>query len=1742
MQGDLQVTTHELKITSSNAYTTHLNYQNSGQNFISQAVSGGLTQFRNDNETLMDIAASGNVTIANDLTVSGNLTVQGTTTTLNTATLDVQDKNITLNYGTGDTSGSADGAGITIQDAVNSTTNATILWNASSDQFNFSHKVNVAGDVQAYNVYSQDYHVLNTAGNGWHEWATRSDNRVNLSVHDISSNGGISSATIHNTGVIYLGSTATANDQFAANNGTDIFIGTSAKGLRTYKDLHTNSGNNKYWHAGNDGPSSGLGADTLDGQHGSYYAPAAGSSSFRPVTGGLYGTGHGSSMLPIWQYNSSHPGYGFGYVEGSPDSFRFDVSNNLVSGTPDFEISENVAKVNGNAVWHAGNDGSSSGLDADTVDSLQASQFLRSDTADTGSGKITLTATEGLEVGGIRGRAIGDQSGDFIQLYERVNIGYPSGWGASAASAPAYGLSTHGGAQFNKGNVSSAPFTFNGHNIWHAGNDGTGSGLDADTLDSLESTKFPYYRGVVSGDWDTIFTTASNQLQTSGLYQINNTASGSHSNFPAASGAMLAPYSYGGVFAWNLTNHTFKLYSPHVGNLYYQSGWNNDEYSGWRMIIDSTNYSAAGLWASHNDGPSSGLDADTLDGQHGSYYQPAGSYLTAETLSSTNTVTVTGAKYFQPAGSATSPLGGSGSASLQAYTTGTTAAYMAFHRSGAYAINWGLDTSNTMVLGGWSSSTTVPRMSIGTNGLMVTAGQGNLWGAGNDGPSSGLDADTVDGIQGASFLRSDASDTVSGTLTFGSGSGFDLATFDIYGSMRVIRNNKSSSDGMYIGYLNSNSGMTRIFGGGQGSGGIYITGSGANDIKYNNSSVFWHAGNDGSGSGLDADTLDGYQKSDINPAHSHYRWTGISASSTQARRFVIMRLYACPAHWDSDWQDIHLKVWSESYEATNLKYEICGDYNGGNQNTMFQLRLKDAGGSSEHGRFRLVLGTPVDAGWDHSGQNTYYVDVYAEAAHYMNFTVAADFYSAGFNVNTLPTSGGATSVVYSSPAVSNITTFTEAKEHSYFANHKIWNDGNHGSASGLDADLLDGQHGSYYAPASHVHSYLPLTGGTVTGNLNVNGTTTLGNGNADQTHINDTLYLGATDSGDSHFYFGENSSNWYGDHWYWDSGHEVERYSRHAGTDTLIEKHDTRNTHKVQTNRAYERLGHSTGYQIGSYNSVAANSYKTSPIYVIGDNYRPSDTSVSGMYGIGYSHPNFWGTGDGKNVGWGQYTVENGVIHFIAGINGTWSKNEFNRNGNKVWDAGNDGSGSGLDADTVDTLHASSFLRSDTSDSITAGTTYTFGTSNTEGLRFTNSSYNKSLYIGGWSGTNSSGISRIRNSNDNLHLDSGSAGSLYLNHYSTGNVYARTNLVWHAGNDGPNSGLNADLLDGNHASAFLTTSGTAANSQLLDSLDSTDFKQYTWRSFTVGGDLDKFYPALFSVGNGHHGSSDLEIAQSNVHQNGSGHGAFYARFGLNITGWGHIPQMMTLREYSKTGQTYISKIADTDHATGEIGIWLRGSTTYYYRCSDGAIFNSVRCTDNQPFKSYDNSNDAYDITISHSTSVENDIFNSSAHTGKVLNTGNIGAYALRTNADSTFSGTYLSMTGDFKYTPTLHFYNTSNTTKRVSFDSNGGIYATGNITAYSDITLKENIEVIPNALEKVQEIRGVTFTRKDDTSDKRYSGVIAQEIEQVLPEVVETNEEGTKSVAYGNMVGLLIEAVKELKQEVEDLKTQLKER
>lgn len=107
----------------------------------------------------------------------------------------------------------------------------------------------------------------------------------------------------------------------------------------------------------------------------------------------------------------------------------------------------------------------------------------------------------------------------------------------------------------------------------------------------------------------------------------------------------------------------------------------------------------------------------------------------------------------------------------------------------------------------------------------------------------------------------------------------------------------------------------------------------------------------------------------------------------------------------------------------------------------------------------------------------------------------------------------------------------------------------------------------------------------------------------------------------------------------------------------------------------------------------------------------------------------------------------------------------------------------------------------------------------------------------------------------------------------------------------------------------------------------------------------------------------------------------------------------------------------------------------------------------------------------------------------------------------------------------------------------GALTVTGDITAFftSDARLKTNLELIPNALEKVSEVNGYTFDWNDDAKAMNIGdestdvGVVAQEIEKVMPEVVKTRANGYKAVNYEKLVPLLIEAIKELKEKVERL-------
>jgi hypothetical protein len=128
--------------------------------------------------------------------------------------------------------------------------------------------------------------------------------------------------------------------------------------------------------------------------------------------------------------------------------------------------------------------------------------------------------------------------------------------------------------------------------------------------------------------------------------------------------------------------------------------------------------------------------------------------------------------------------------------------------------------------------------------------------------------------------------------------------------------------------------------------------------------------------------------------------------------------------------------------------------------------------------------------------------------------------------------------------------------------------------------------------------------------------------------------------------------------------------------------------------------------------------------------------------------------------------------------------------------------------------------------------------------------------------------------------------------------------------------------------------------------------------------------------------------------------------------------------------------------------------------------------------------------------------------GQFVNTGSNLIIKSGTTTAATFSGANTTLAGTL---------------------ASGAITSSGDVTAFSDMRLKSDIRTIDNALNRVCDLRGVFFTKDNEAG----TGVIAQEVENILPEVVHSGV--YKSVAYGNMVGVLIEAIKELRSQVKSL-------
>jgi hypothetical protein len=252
------------------------------------------------------------ITSTANVIVGGNLTVNGTTTTLNTATLDVEDKNITINYGAGDTTGSANGAGITIQDAVDASNDATILWDTTNDEFDFSHPINVAGKVTS--TGTSVFASLDISGD------IDVDGTTNLDTVDID-------GPVNAAGAVTINGLLTANTGVVFNDGSaDVDFRVESNGQSHM--LFVDGGNNRVGIGGVVAPS-----DVLQ-----VYSGAAGRSIFRHASGDggvtITGTGSGSAASLIFGNNwDNDAGSNFVeeyrlFMDGADDSLKFKYNAN----------------------------------------------------------------------------------------------------------------------------------------------------------------------------------------------------------------------------------------------------------------------------------------------------------------------------------------------------------------------------------------------------------------------------------------------------------------------------------------------------------------------------------------------------------------------------------------------------------------------------------------------------------------------------------------------------------------------------------------------------------------------------------------------------------------------------------------------------------------------------------------------------------------------------------------------------------------------------------------------------------------------------------------------------------------------------------------------------------------------------------------------------------------------------------------------------------------------------------------------------------------------------------------------------------------------------------------------------------------------------------------------------------------------------------------------------------------------
>ena len=438
-----------------------------------------------------------------------------------------------------------------------------------------------------------------------------------------------------------------------------------------------------------------------------------------------------------------------------------------------------------------------------------------------------------------------------------------------------------------------------------------------------------------------------------------------------------------------------------------------------------------------------------------------------------------------------------------------------------------------------------------------------------------------------------------------------------------------------------------------------------------NANVMWHAGNDGSGSGLDADLLDGLQGSFYFKSYTNNNggWSqsnrnfsvrtggsSVGLHMEESDGTFGFQLYADGSNYgflDGEWANWDLKkatngelyvdagsglkkVWHEGNDGSGSGLDA--DLLDGSHASAFATLSGSNSFSNSYNEFGNGTGSVSNDGSWNARVNV------AGTAH-----ARSDVKAIGDGIiGTMYAHNGHNGPRFGSMSNHQVdfmingavkSTLSTGGSLSTTAQGTLWGASNDGSGSGLDADLLDGVQLSNIA-RTDLHE-------TFTSNITVNGNIYTGDGN-DGYFYSDTNGRTAFAGGD--FYIQNSVSNYYnyatnqyiGD----SSGDNIYfRSNVLSGTGWSINGAGKFSTRDIQPEAGYVlmRSNHNSGHLEGSYNNIGGNGAKSNPIYTIGSSYNPADATLGNMYGIGFtSNSASFASPAGGSFNWGMYVAADG--------------------------------------------------------------------------------------------------------------------------------------------------------------------------------------------------------------------------------------------------------------------------------------------------------------------------------------------------------------------------------------------------------------------------------------------------------------------------------------------------------------------